>query len=117
MLSVELDRPKDRQGIVTHYPQDPNEAPDWAFGPDVGITCPLPDCGAALLGLNWKLGEITPTHSTKTEMHAEATVTAMILIPCGHELPTDVWELSFSGRDRLMGTVIRTPKFQRKDGS
>jgi hypothetical protein len=115
MLSVELDRPKDRQGIVTHYPQDPNEAPDWAFGPDVGITCPLPDCGAALLGLNWKMGQ--PVIQKDTETLPEPVVTAMKLIPCGHELPTDVWELTFSGRDRQMGTVIRTPKFQRKNGS
>lgn len=108
---------------MTHYPQDPQEAPDWAFGPDVGITCPLDGCGEHLFGLNWKLTEVYASEvqfeqdkAPKTET-PEVKATAMILVPCGHELPTDVWELSFSGRDRALGTIIRTPKFQRLDGS
>lgn len=90
---------------MTHYPQDPGEAPDWAFGPDTGLTCP--ECDTHLFGLNWVL----------TGEGDQAKATGMKLVPCGHELPTDVWELSFSGRDRKLGTVIRTPKFQRVDGS
>jgi hypothetical protein len=81
--------------------QEP-EAPNWAFSPDQGIKCPT--CDATLSGLNWKLDTADK-------------LTHMILVPCGHELSTEVWELSFSGRDRRLGTVIRTPKFQRKDGS
>ena len=87
------------------YHLEPEEAPDWAFSPDTGLTCP--DCGALLSGLNWKI-------EGKDE---QAKATAMILVPCGHQLATDVWELAFSGRDRKLGTVIRTPKFQRLDGS
>lgn len=102
---------------MTHYPQDPQEAPDWAFGPDVGITCPLDGCGEHLFGLNWKLGQPEITTVTASEVTAETKAIAMILVPCGHELPTDIWELSFSGRDRALGTIIRTPKFQRLDGS
>jgi hypothetical protein len=77
-------------------------SPNWAFSPDHEIKCP--ECGATLAGLNWVLTD-------------EDVLTAMALVPCGHQLPTDLWELSFSGRDRKLGTVIRTPKFQRKDGS
>jgi hypothetical protein len=84
------------------YHLEPEQAPNWAFSPDHDIRCP--ECDAALSGLNWKLDE-------------DDRLTHMVLVPCGHELPTSVWELSFSGRDRRLGTVIRTPKFQRKDGS
>jgi hypothetical protein len=80
-------------------------APHWAFSPDHDIRCP--DCGAKVSGLNWIMATV--------EMEDKAT--GMSLVPCGHELPMDVWELSFSGRDRRLGTVIRTPKFQRLDGS
>jgi hypothetical protein len=97
------------------YHLEPEEAPDWAFSPDTGITCP--ECDALLSGLNWKMSQPKIVNSTPSEVTAEATMTAMILVPCGHELPTDIWELTFSGRDRRLGTVIRTPKFQRKDGS
>jgi hypothetical protein len=82
--------------------QDPNQAPNWAFSPDHEIKCP--ECGATLAGLNWVLDDAD-------------TLTGMALVPCGHQLPTSVWELSFQGRDRKYGTVIRTPRFQRKDGS
>lgn len=81
-------------------PEEP--LPHWAFSPDHGITCP--ECEAVLTGLNWVLGD-------------DDQLTAMSLVPCGHQLPTKTWELSFSGRDRRYGTVIRTPKFQRKDAS
>jgi hypothetical protein len=81
---------------------EPTEAPDWAFSPDQAISCP--DCGVVLSGLNWRLDE-------------DDHLTHMVLIPCSHELSTEVWELAFHGRDRRLGTVIRTPKFQRKDGS
>jgi len=78
---------------------EPTAAPDWAFSPDQNLKCP--DCEAAVAGLNWK-------HDTT------GLVAAMDLVPCGHELSTDVWELKFSGRDRRIGTVIRTPTFVRK---
>lgn len=81
---------------------EPDGAPNWAFSPDHDIRCP--DCDAKLSGLNWVLTD-------------EDELTGMALVPCGHQLSTSVWELSFSGRDRRLGTVIRTPKFQRKDGS
>ena len=78
------------------------EDPDWAFSYDQNIHCPT--CDAHLSGLNWKL-----------EGEGEArTTTAMVLVPCAHELDTKVWELTFTGRDRKLGTVIRTPKFQQK---
>lgn len=99
------------------YHLEPEEAPDWAFSPDTGIVCPLDDCKTLLSGLNWKLGQPEVTKVTASEVSAEAKVTAMVLVPCGHELPTDSWELTFSGRDRALGTVIRTPKFQRINGS
>ena len=78
---------------------EPDVTPDWAFSSDQDLRCP--DCNALLAGLNWK-------HDTT------GLVAQMDLVPCGHELSTDVWELTFSGRDRKFGTVIRTPKFIRK---
>lgn len=78
-------------------------APDWAFSADQDLRCP--ECDALLAGLNWKLeGE-----------GDEAKATAMILVPCSHVLDMAVWELKFSGRDRRLGTVIRTPRFERKE--
>lgn len=85
------------------YPQEPADAPNWSFSPNHDIRCPM--CDAHLSGLNWVTeGEYT---------------TGMSLIPCGHELPTQNWELAFSGRDsggeRRYGNIIRTPRFIRKE--
>lgn len=79
-------------------PQEPEVDPHWSFSPDHDLKCP--DCDAKVSGLNWVSDG---THTT-----------GMSLIPCGHELPTSRWELKFSGRDRVMGTIIRTPKFVQK---
>lgn len=87
---------------VPDYHPDPEAAPNWAFSPDHDIRCP--ECDAKVSGLNWTLTD-------------EDKLTGMVLVPCAHELSTDIWELTFTGRDRLLGTVIRTPKFQRKEGS
>jgi hypothetical protein len=84
------------------YPQEPADAPNWAFSPDHDVRCP--ECDAHLSGLNW----ITDgTYAT-----------GMSLVPCGHELSTQQWELVFSGRaggERRYGNIIRTPSFVRKD--
>lgn len=88
--------------MTDFYPEDPGDAPNWAFSPEVGIKCP--ECDTVLRGLNWVL----------TSKGSEMKPTAMALVPCGHQLPMNQWELTFSGRDRRLGTVIRTPKFQRK---
>jgi hypothetical protein len=81
--------------------EDPNVDPDWAFSEDQNIRCP--DCDALLVGLNWKFNTL-------------GLMEDMALVPCGHVLDGAVWELTFTGRDRRIGTVIRTPKFVRKTG-
>lgn len=83
------------------YHLEPETAPDWAFSPEHDIKCP--ECDTKTSGLNWKL--------------KDEVVTSMVLVPCGHELPISTWELAYSGRDRQLGTIIRTPKFVRIDGS
>lgn len=78
----------------------PGEAPDWAFSYDQDLKCP--ECDVKLAGLNWGKSE------------DGGTSVSMNLIPCGHVLDMDVWELKYSGRDRVIGTVIRKPTFVRK---
>jgi len=81
----------------------PESAPNWSFSPDHDVRCP--ECDTRLQGLNWTLND------EKTE------AVGMSLVPCGHELPTVTWELTFSGRDRgerRYGQTIRVPSFMRK---
>jgi len=80
---------------------EPEDAPDWAFAHDQDIHCP--ECGTQLTGLDWVMGE------------PGIEAMCMHLIPCGHELPTYVWELQYHGRTRLHHTVARNPMFVRKD--
>jgi hypothetical protein len=95
MLTTVSNRVKDRR-------MGSQDEPDWRFNPDHGLKCP--GCSRLVTGLNWRFNTL-------------GLLEEMDLIPCGHELPTDTWELTFSGRDRRLGTVIRIPKFLRKDGS
>lgn len=82
--------------------ESPSDAPDWAFSPDHELKCP--ECASVCTGLNWVMtGEGDQTKAT-----------GMLLLPCRDELSMSDWELAFSGRDRKLGTVIRTPRFQRK---
>lgn len=81
------------------YPQPDEVRPDWSFSPEHDVRCPR--CRKPLNGLYWVFDQ-------------KDKLTGMMLDPCGHCLFTDQWELSFSGRDRKFGTVIRTPKFVRK---
>lgn len=89
-------------------PFDTDNAPNWSFSPDHDVRCP--ECNTHLRGLNWVLdGEGDAAHTV-----------GMRLIPCGHELPTDQWELNFAGRpsggERRYGQNIKKPGFVRKTG-
>ncbi len=78
-------------------------APDWAFSSEQDLRCPT--CNAVLAGLNWVM----------TEEAGNVRATGMALVPCDHVLDTDTWELQYTGRERLSGAIIRTPRFtQRK---
>lgn len=84
------------------FPEDPSDHPNWSFSPDHDVRCP--ECDARLSGLNWVTDGV----------HA----TGMSLVPCGHELPTSLYELSFSGRaggERRYGQIIRVPAFVKKE--
>lgn len=84
-------------------PFDASETgPDWAFSFDQNVRCPLEECGTHLSGLNYELNE------------AKTTSVAMLLVPCGHRLAMDRWELKFTGRDRVLSTIIRHPTFVEK---
>lgn len=74
---------------------------NWSFGEEAAPECPV--CATLLSGLNW--------------IETDGAATGMALVPCGHELDTAVWELSFKGRKRLMGTSLRLPYFKQKNGS
>jgi hypothetical protein len=84
-------------------PEEHETDPDWAFSHDQNITCP--ECSVRLSGLNWIMNE------------GKTTTVAMALVPCGHQLSNSEWELKYSGRDRVLSTVIRKPTFVRKNGS
>lgn len=84
------------------FPDDPSAAPNWSFSPDHDVRCP--ECDAHLTGLNWVVDQ------------EKQQTTGMSLVPCGHELPTSLYELSFSGRsggERRYGQIIRTPFFKK----
>jgi Zn ribbon nucleic-acid-binding protein len=88
---------------VSDYHLEPEDSPDWSFSPEHDVRCP--ECNSSLSGLNWLLNTC-------------GLVDCMELVPCGHELSAQEWELSFTGRDRggtrRFGNIIRTPKFKRK---
>lgn len=101
---------------MTQPPEDhQTEAPDWAFSPDSGLKCP--ECDKTVTGLDWIMSEPEPFQVEGAEIIPQPEITGMDLRPCGHVLDSGTWELKFSGRSRQFGTIIRTPKFDRIDGS
>jgi len=101
---------------VSGYPSlsgDPADEPDWKFSHDQDMRCP--QCNVLLSGLDWIISEPeTETLAPGVTMTPGPQVTAMRLIPCGHVLFTSEWELKYTGRNRVIGTVTKNPSFERK---
>ncbi len=88
--------------------------PDWSFSSAQDLHCPL--CDELLSGLNWTVAQDGEyLLAEEVTVQPAPHVSAMVLIPCGHELPVPPWELKFSGRNRVIGTVTKTPSFVKKE--